>query len=181
MHGASSNNIERYITKTGFDEKVASIAGFFGAGIYFAENSSKANLYVPCPNCQGDAALSPIVCTCPKNQLYSMLVCRVLLGVPFICEKYDQAKFQGTAQRPVRQAPFKESSTERYDSIVVSGKVTGGDLVFYREFVVYNGFQVYPEYIVYYSREASGYDLPAVTGFNALVDYTLAVWSGDKG
>ena len=35
-----------YIIHHGFDERHAYIGGMFGAGIYFAENSSKSNQYV---------------------------------------------------------------------------------------------------------------------------------------
>ena len=35
-----------YIIQNGFDERHAYIGGMFGAGIYFAENSSKSNQYV---------------------------------------------------------------------------------------------------------------------------------------
>lgn len=52
------------VKQKGFDERVGSITGtyssygflayllgMFGAGIYFAENSSKSNQYIPCPSC----------------------------------------------------------------------------------------------------------------------------------
>lgn len=35
-----------YIIHNGFDERHAYIGGMFGAGIYFAEHSSKSNQYV---------------------------------------------------------------------------------------------------------------------------------------
>ena len=35
-----------YIVQNGFDERHAYIGGMFGAGIYFAEHSSKSNQYV---------------------------------------------------------------------------------------------------------------------------------------
>jgi hypothetical protein len=35
------------VYQRGFDEKVSSLGGLFGAGCYFSENSSKSDQYVP--------------------------------------------------------------------------------------------------------------------------------------
>ena len=43
FHGSSFINA---IVQNGFDERHAYIGSMFGAGIYFAEHSSKSNLYV---------------------------------------------------------------------------------------------------------------------------------------
>lgn len=43
FHGSSFINA---IVQKGFDERHAYIGGMFGAGIYFAEHSSKSNQYV---------------------------------------------------------------------------------------------------------------------------------------
>jgi hypothetical protein len=48
----------------GFDERVSAITGMFGAGIYLAENSSKSNQYVPCPNCGRGSIVKKGICNC---------------------------------------------------------------------------------------------------------------------
>ena len=62
----------------GFDERHACIGGMFGAGIYFAENSSKSNQYVyginggtGCPMHKDRSCY-----ICPRQ----MIFCRVTLG-----------------------------------------------------------------------------------------------------
>ena len=54
----------------------------FGGGCYFAEDSSKSNQYIPCPNC-GEGAIftkKSIACRCPRTVLFPMFMCRTLLG-----------------------------------------------------------------------------------------------------
>ncbi|EUB59223.1 Tankyrase-1 [Echinococcus granulosus] len=70
------------IVTRGFDERHAYIGGMFGAGIYFAENSSKSNQYVygigggtGCPSHRSRSCY-----ICPRQ----MLLCRVALGRSFI-------------------------------------------------------------------------------------------------
>jgi hypothetical protein len=35
----------------GFDERVSNLSGLFGCGVYFAENSSKSDMYSHTKNC----------------------------------------------------------------------------------------------------------------------------------
>lgn len=69
------------IVQKGFDERHAYIGGMFGAGIYFAENSSKSNQYVYgiCggSGCSLHKDRSCYIC---KRQ---MLLCRTALGKSF--------------------------------------------------------------------------------------------------
>ncbi len=44
FHGSSYSLIDT-IAKRGFDERLANLHGMFGSGIYFAENSSKSDLF----------------------------------------------------------------------------------------------------------------------------------------
>ena len=113
----------------GFDERHAYIGGMFGAGIYFAEHSSKSNQYVY--GVRGGTGCSlhrdRSCYTCHRQ----LLVCRVALGKPFI---------QLSAVKMAHAPPGHHS---------VIGKPSTGGLS-YPEYVVYRGEQAYPEFVVTY-------------------------------
>lgn len=127
FHGSPFINA---IIQKGFDERHAYIGGMFGAGIYFAENSSKSNQYVygigGGSGCQQHTERSCYKC---KRQL---LLCRVALGKSF---------FQFSALKMAHAPPGHHS---------IVGRPSGGGLT-YPEYVVYRGEQAYPEYLVTYS------------------------------
>uniref|UniRef100_A0A6P6XRZ9 Poly [ADP-ribose] polymerase n=1 Tax=Dermatophagoides pteronyssinus TaxID=6956 RepID=A0A6P6XRZ9_DERPT len=117
------------IVQKGFDERHAYIGGMFGAGIYFAENSSKSNQYVY-GICGGSG--------CPMHKDRScyqckrqMLLCRTALGKSF---------FQFSALKMAHAPPGHHS---------IIGRPSGGGLSF-PEYVIYRGEQAYPEYIITY-------------------------------
>eukprot|EP00794_Sanderia_malayensis_P005571 gene5571-6259_t len=126
FHGSPFVNA---IVQKGFDERHAYIGGMFGAGIYFAEHSSKSNQYV-----YGIGGGSG----CPLHKDRScyechrqVILCRVTLGKPF---------FQNTAMKMAHAPPGHNS---------VVGRPNAGGLS-YPEYVVYRGEQAYPEYLVTY-------------------------------
>lgn len=101
----------------------------FGAGIYFAEHSSKSNQYVygigggnGCPQHKDRS------CYICHRQL---LLCRVALGKSF---------FQFSAMKMAHAPPGHHS---------VVGRPSVGGLSF-PEYVIYRGEQAYPEYLVSY-------------------------------
>ena len=126
FHGSPFINA---IVWKGFDERHAYIGGMFGAGIYFAEHSSKSNQYVygigGGTGCTLHRDKSCYVCH------RQMLVCRVALGKPFI---------QLSAVKMAHAPPGHHS---------VIGKPSSGGLNF-PEYVVYRGEQAYPEFLVTY-------------------------------
>uniref|UniRef100_A0A0R3WQE0 Poly [ADP-ribose] polymerase n=1 Tax=Hydatigena taeniaeformis TaxID=6205 RepID=A0A0R3WQE0_HYDTA len=138
------------IVTRGFDERHAYIGGMFGAGIYFAENSSKSNQYVygigggtGCPSHRSRSCY-----ICPRQ----MLLCRVALGRSFI---------QFNAMKVAHAPPGHHS---------VVGLPSAGGLNF-AEYVIYRGEQAYPEYRITYllvppdgtsaTASASGNNKPA--------------------
>ncbi|XP_014295007.1 poly [ADP-ribose] polymerase tankyrase isoform X2 [Microplitis demolitor] len=136
FHGSSFINA---IVQKGFDERHAYIGGMFGAGIYFAEHSSKSNQYVY-GICGGTG--------CPAHKDRScyichrhLLLCRVTLGKSFL---------QFSAMKMAHAPPGHHS---------VMGKPSQGGLAF-PEYVVYRGEQAYPEYLITYQivrpQDASG-------------------------
>ncbi|KAG8552328.1 hypothetical protein GDO81_004477 [Engystomops pustulosus] len=126
FHGSPFVNA---IIHKGFDERHAYIGGMFGAGIYFAENSSKSNQYVygigGGTGCPIHKDRSCYVC---HRQL---LFCRVTLGKSFL---------QFSAMKMAHSPPGHHSVTGR-------PSVNGLALA---EYVIYRGEQAYPEYLITY-------------------------------
>ncbi|XP_033757082.1 poly [ADP-ribose] polymerase tankyrase-1-like [Pecten maximus] len=124
FHGSPFINA---IVHKGFDERHAYIGGMFGAGIYFAENSSKSNQYVygigGGTGCPLHKDRSCYIC---HRQL---LLCRVTLGKSFL---------QFSAIKMAHSPPGHHS---------IIGRPSSGGLM-YPEYVVYRGEQAYPEYLI---------------------------------
>ena len=137
----------------------------FGKGIYFAENSSKSNQYADCSFCGYDN------CNGCVDGVFVMFLCRVTLGgkylrkgyymslISFLFRKtlYSDPYITGTKMVTLERPPPKPSGGfGLYDSVFGESQehITDSALK-YREFVVYNQFQVYPEYIIYYQRVLS--------------------------
>ncbi|XP_048712418.1 poly [ADP-ribose] polymerase tankyrase-2 isoform X2 [Caretta caretta] len=126
FHGSPFVNA---IIHKGFDERHAYIGGMFGAGIYFAENSSKSNQYVygigggtGCPVHKDRSCYA-----CHRQLLF----CRVTLGKSFL---------QFSAMKMAHSPPGHHSVTGR-------PSVNGLALA---EYVIYRGEQAYPEYLITY-------------------------------
>ncbi|XP_014284779.1 poly [ADP-ribose] polymerase tankyrase isoform X1 [Halyomorpha halys] len=126
FHGSPFINA---IVQKGFDERHAYIGGMFGAGIYFAEHSSKSNQYVyGIGGGTGCTAHKDRSCyTCHRH----LLMCRVTLGKSFL---------QFNAMKMAHAPPGHHS---------VMGKPSAGGLNF-PEYVIYRGEQAYPEYLITY-------------------------------
>lgn len=126
FHGSPFINA---IVQKGFDERHAYIGGMFGAGIYFAEHSSKSNQYIygigGGTGCPLHKDRSCYIC---HRQL---LLCRVTLGKSFL---------QFNAMKMAHAPPGHHS---------VVGRPSVGGLSF-PEYVVYRGEQAYPEYLICY-------------------------------
>ncbi len=118
FHGSPFINA---IIQKGFDERHAYIGGMFGAGIYFAEHSSKSNQYV-------FGIGGGLGCATHKDKSCyqchrSLLLCRVALGKSFL--QFSALK--------ISHAPPGHHS--------VIGRPSVGGL-HYPEYVVYRGEQV---------------------------------------
>ena len=117
------------IVEGGFDERHSYIGGMFGAGVYFAENSSKSNQYVfgigGGDGCSEHKDKSCYVC---ERQI---LFCRVTLGKPYV----------------ITSACRMAHSPPGHHSVVGRPSVCG--LVF-TEYVIYRGEQAYPEFRITY-------------------------------
>eukprot|EP00759_Apiculatamorpha_spiralis_P013187 PhF_6_TR19951/c2_g1_i5/m.29058 len=128
-HG-TNHDVRRIIENIGFNERVASMTGMQGAGIYFAISAGKSDQY--CVSCGGD-------------RHYVMFLSRVIMGDVFETD---------VSHRDMRIPPIKPSTTpgdgtngDRYDSVLFHRPTFR-----FPEYVVYNGDQTYPEYVVVYKR-----------------------------
>eukprot|EP01012_Entosiphon_sulcatum_P063396 TRINITY_DN9076_c0_g1_i7.p1 TRINITY_DN9076_c0_g1~~TRINITY_DN9076_c0_g1_i7.p1 ORF type:complete len:1375 (-),score=150.38 TRINITY_DN9076_c0_g1_i7:56-4180(-) len=111
------------IAQTGFTEKLAKLEGLYGAGSYFAMNACKSMQYSSKPT-------------------RTFIVARVALGHPHI----------PTLRYKERILPWRdESAGLRYDSLLaVPGKSNNGQQR-HHEFVIFDGAQTYPEFIIKFS------------------------------
>jgi len=129
FHGTKVDVVPVIINQ-GFEERVASLNGLFGAGCYFAENSSKSDEYVALDNLkQGYIFLS-----------------RVCLGTPYIAKK---------SMNSIRRPPLLPNNQQVADSVLGDCQRTGAKGAFlqrYREFIVYDRTQCYPEFLITYTR-----------------------------
>lgn len=126
FHGAKPS-VADLIAENHFDISFASKDGMFGAGLYFAEASSKSDEYC-CSNDQDE---------------FPLILVRATLGKP---NYIDQPK---PYDDPGRRALEHSCMSGTYDSVVGDRiKVSGT----YREFVIYDHYQAYPHFILWYKR-----------------------------
>jgi len=126
FHGTNPD-AANLIAQNHFDMAFACKTGLFGAGLYFAESSSKSDEYV-----KPDA----------RNH-FPVIMCRVTLGRVNYVPNPDPTTDPGRDKL--------ESSCLRgdYHSVLGDRKKARGT---YREFIVYDHYQVYPHFIVWYTR-----------------------------
>ena len=133
FHGTGADTALR-IVQDGFEERLANLNGLYGAGAYFAEKSSKSDQYTKADH----------------GGVHRMFVARVLLGA-HVLDSREQGNdlrilpYVQTVQ-PASRASANDSQSVRYSSLLGLAGV-------HREFVVYDGSQAYPEYLVHYCRK----------------------------
>ncbi|UJR17101.1 hypothetical protein I4U23_003998 [Adineta vaga] len=155
FHGCDKD-ILPILVRQGYDPRVSSVMGMFGGGFYLAENSSKSNQYIPCPGCRKNAIFYGEGCSCGDEEEIelSMLLYRVSLGDVHIAKIYEKTIYRGQEKSPIRRPPMKENSLGLYDSVMGESKTHGGNALQYREFILYETGQAYPEYIIRFKRSA---------------------------
>ncbi|KAK3100147.1 hypothetical protein FSP39_015350, partial [Pinctada imbricata] len=133
FHGTASENVEKVLSQ-GIDNRLAGDRAMFGGGIYAAESSTKADQYSDHRDSRTKTGLK-------------MLLVRMSLGDICLCNQGQQ----------FRRAPCKMCRKDKctckggqlwdfYDSVLGDGQWI------FREFVVYEKRQVYPEYLISYDR-----------------------------
>ncbi|XP_078580934.1 uncharacterized protein LOC144864598 [Branchiostoma floridae x Branchiostoma japonicum] len=139
FHGTKPERVEAIIAG-GLDFRISG-QGMFGRGIYLAENSTKADQYTDWIWQRGEEE--------GKNDTKTMFLVRVTLGRLFV------GPDDGTARNYTRPpctvhgcARFDCSHVGRFDSVI--GGTSKHKM--FREYVIYDRFQAYPEYVITYSR-----------------------------
>jgi hypothetical protein len=126
-HGTSHARAQA-IAEHGFDARTAADDGLYGAGCYFTDLSCKAHQYSA-----KDA---------PGGGEKVLVVCRVAMG--WTCP------ITGGNERN-RRAPMNPATPGRpFDSIFGQAGVGNWGKQLHNEFVLFEGDQAYPEYLVYY-------------------------------
>jgi len=161
FHGCKDQTIPVLVDK-GYDPRMSDLNGMFGGGFYLAENSSKSNQYIPCPGCGKNAIGYDSGCKCENQQNleFSIILYRVVLGDVHIAKNYDKKTYRGDKSR-VRRPPYNTSLDKLYDSIMGESIKNGGNKLQYREFILYEPSQAYPEYIIKFKRSAANARKPS--------------------
>ena len=120
FHGTTAATAD-VIVQHGFDERVASLHGLYGAGTYFANQSCKAAQYAR------------------DRGVKTLIVARVTLGDPY----YATGHLAQHRRAPDRGAGWSKTGLT-YDCVVAN---TSGSQA-HRELIVYDHRQAYPEYVV---------------------------------
>lgn len=131
FHGTTAE-AARSIARDGFTKPSKAVHGMvFGSGTYFCECSAKADLYaVPASDSFGEEDRAGLCC---------MLLCRVVLGKSFVSRTLKPELSKIVAALETGQCHSVLGDREEL-------------LCSYREFVISNPAQAYPEFIVWYRR-----------------------------
>ena len=119
-HGTDASTAD-ILAQTGFDIRVASRSGLYGAGSYFADAFCKANQYAGTPNARGQ---------------HCVLYCRVLVGNAYCTTAHHQNE--------LRPPPLDAGDATKgvYDSIYAEIGVANGGAQKHNEFVVFENGRV---------------------------------------
>ncbi|KAH3833545.1 uncharacterized protein LOC127877602 isoform X2 [Dreissena polymorpha] len=137
FHGTKLDTIDT-ICQSGFDTRLASRDAMFGQGVYGAEKPTKADQYTDDQNAR----------TIGQGQIKQMFLMRMLLGHCFICTDQNHPhKYRRAPCCKCKRDDCKEHfDSGNYDSVV------GDNKKLFREFIVYERDQCYPEYLITYER-----------------------------
>lgn len=131
FHGTKSQFVDNIMTK-GIDPRHSGNNTMMGKGIYCAESSTKSDQYTDGKNHRLQVGLK-------------MILVRMLLGKIFVANNAQQFKL------PPCETCLHDNCTiqhhEHFDSVVVDIQNK-----LFREFIVYDAHQCYPEYIITYDR-----------------------------
>lgn len=126
-HGTSLEGAEQICNEDFKQRYAGSVTGtLYGPGTYFAESCTKADEYAKETDVDGE-------------NLFTMLLCRVTGGLVKYTDEVE----------PEAQALTDAVLHDQYDSVIGDREACRQT---FKEFVVFGSDQVYPEYIVHYSR-----------------------------
>ena len=137
FHG-TSKYVSEIIRFQGFDERVANLQGYFGGGVYFAQNCSKSDEY----------------CGQPPQSDCLMFLSRVLLGNGYVSLQVQKGLRRPPLMKINNSDGSERNGNELYDCVIGEIKKNNLEafLPHYREFIVYDKNQAYPEFLISYTR-----------------------------
>ncbi|CAF4593331.1 unnamed protein product [Rotaria sp. Silwood2] len=103
----------------------------------------------------------PTDCTKQEDLEFSIILYRAVLGDLHIAKKYKKETYRGKDKHRVCRPPYKPNSCNLYDSVMGESKKYGGDKLEYREFILYESAQAYPEYVIKFKRSAANIHAPS--------------------
>jgi hypothetical protein len=163
FHGCDQQ-IVPFLLHGGYDPRISNLEGMFGGGFYLAENSSKSNQYIPCIGCGENSIFTGSGCSCKnqENLEFSIILYRAVLGDVHVAKIYDEKTYRhGKTTHRVRRPPLKPDGNGLYDSVMGESIKHGGDALQYREFILYEPGQAYPEYVINFKRSAANACAPS--------------------
>uniref|UniRef100_A0A182YU59 Poly [ADP-ribose] polymerase n=1 Tax=Biomphalaria glabrata TaxID=6526 RepID=A0A182YU59_BIOGL len=141
FHGTNTSAVHS-IVEHGFDLKYSNEWCLFGKGIYFAEKAMKSDQYT-------DKHFRR-----PNGTKLTMIMTRILLGNAFVCDESHKKVSNLDPKKRFKKPPCMSchddlcycGNRDYYDSVMGDGKWL------FREFVVYDASQCYPEFLITYER-----------------------------
>mmetsp|Transcript_72411 Transcript_72411/g.172572 ORF Transcript_72411/g.172572 Transcript_72411/m.172572 type:complete len:723 (+) Transcript_72411:107-2275(+) len=155
LHGTSPEVVLN-IMAGGFNERYSGIHTHFGLGNYFAEDAAKSDQYVTEDERQGafpDLHNHLYTSTVHPGSVFYIFVCRAVLG--HLCRTKD-AKTDLDSGATLWSSHLRElsiipgsSPSEPHHALLAE---VGGAVMRFREFILFHGDRVYPEYLIAYQR-----------------------------
>ncbi|KAK3577719.1 hypothetical protein CHS0354_002932 [Potamilus streckersoni] len=134
FHGTKVDKIDA-ICENGLDCRLGSEKAMLGTGVYGAESSTKADQYTDAKQAR----------TPGEKKMFLM---RMVLGNMFVCTDPNPHKYR----RPPCKTCIKDDCANARHTEGYFDSVVGDMGKLFREFVVYDKNQCYPEYIITYAR-----------------------------
>lgn len=168
LHGTKPDFVKDIVSK-GLNEHYSSIEGLFGAGIYLADRVEKIDQYVtPDGKLRTDKSpledLHKLLATGgssfkswpPGSNIYYAFVCRAVLGYPIVEDTGRVDSHFVSAQKTALINIPNSDPKLAYHSLIgtVMPSKSGNPLKLrFKEYVLYEHNQVYPEYLLAYERK----------------------------
>jgi hypothetical protein len=150
FHGSRKEVLDEALLDQGYDHRVASETGMFGPGFYLAEHASKSSQYIPCPGCKQNCIQNRGRCTCgpdvEASHTFHLVVYRTCLGHAHVAKTYREDIYK--KGRPPTLSP-DDPMSHPLDSIVAEPIPRS---LKFREFILYERHQAYPEFVVTFKR-----------------------------
>ena len=137
--------------------------GNFGGSVVVSPSAFRANMSVPCAVCNGGhlGAVRPCKCSTGAGRWAGlgeqcMIVLRVVLGDCHVVQDYDEVAYKGLSptHRPRCRPPINPDTGFVHDSILSESLQNGGTRHRFTEIAIFDRFQCYPEFMIYYRCDA---------------------------